>query len=329
MPLQTEVARLRQITDAVRPPPAGGTEDYRISAELGAALLGRGRSGRVALLVPIASAAGAVGRSGGGFTLSSSAKVVFEHHGRRWEQPSAILECTDVSVEDAFLVLVSDIAARLGSRASDVTWRDVLASVEEWQALLGRRSLLTSEEQLGLWGELWVIQRASYPDQLVAAWRGPSRDPVDFFCDGMGVEIKTSRRSHVHHVAQSQVDDPSGDNESYLLSLWVGSDPVRGSSLGQIVADILGRLDDPAAFLRKLGAAGYSPQDQQEYSEKYVTLEPASWFHIRDVPRVRAVDDGVYDLRYTVALDMGRRIDDAHALGLWSRLGCAKSDAES
>ena len=306
------------------PPSLDETDDYRIAIPVGPAFLARSRSGAAALLVPLIMTGGAVGRSGGGFALTSASRVAFQHAGRRWEQPAAILACTDESLGDAFLVLITDIARRLISSDEGVTWQNILAWVEEWQTLLGRRAALSVEEQLGLWGELWVISQAEEADALLAAWRGPERQPIDFFHDGIGLEVKVSRRPHVHHVSQTQVVAPRGRYVSYFLSIWVDVEPVRGISLSELVDQLLNSVSDPAAFLRQLANVGYSPHERAEYATRLLPLESPLWFRSEDVPRVHAIDPGVSRLRYVVTLDVDACLDRDDATNLWCHF-CGKS----
>lgn len=308
---------LRELLGSAAPPLPTETEDYRIAASIDPAFLARDRSGAPALLVPLSQAAQAVGRSGGGFALTAASRVAFEYGGRRWEQPAAILKCTDEKLADTFLVLVMDIARRLALSTEDVTWRKVLTWVEEWQTLLGRRSALSAEEQLGLWGELWVLSQAADIDRLFVAWRGPERESIDFFLDGIGLEVKASRRALVHHVSQSQVVAPRGQYDSYFLSIWAGVESVRGTSLAELVEKLLNSLSDPAAFLRQLALTGYSLQDRAEYLVRFVPLEAPRWFRAEDIPRVRAMDDGVSHLRYLVTLDADTCLDSESATRLW------------
>lgn len=302
-------------------------DDYRIAIPVGPTFLARGRSGAAALLVPLTKIGGAVGRFGGGFALTSVPRVAFQHAGRRWEQPAAVLECTDQNLVDAFLVLVTDIGRRLIASAEGVTWQNILACVEEWQALLGRRATLSVEEQLGLWGELWVISRAGEADALVAAWRGPEGQPIDFFHDGIGLEVKVSRRPHVHHVSQTQVDFPRGDYLSYFLSIWVDVDPVRGLSLSELVDRLLNSVSDPGAFLKQLADAGYSPHERAAYATRFVPLEAPLWFRSESIPRVHAIDPGVSHLRYMVMLDVDACVTRDQVTHLWRHF-CGKSPGD-
>ena len=181
MESSAQAASLREAIAAVGAPSADEANDYRIATSVGPAFLARARSGAPTLLIPLDVAPVTVGRRGGGFSLTPATRVAFEYAGRRWEQAAATLECTESQLVDAFLVLVVDIARRLASAAGEITWPTILAWVEEWQMLLARRAVLTAEQQLGLWGELWVISKAVNPDPLVAAWRGPEGEAVDFF----------------------------------------------------------------------------------------------------------------------------------------------------
>lgn len=309
-------ASLREALAAIGTPSADDANDYRIATLVGPAFLARARSGAPTLLIPLDFAPVTVGRRGGGFSLSPAPRVAFEHGGRRWEQAAATLECTESNLVDAFFVLVVDIARRLAT-AGEISWPTILAWVEEWQMLLARRATLTAEQQLGLWGELWVISNATDPDPLVTAWRGPEGEAVDFFFDGVALEVKVSRRAHVHHVSQRQIDLPVGVHKAYLLSVWVGIEPVRGISLAELVDAALARVSDAPSLLKQIALLGYSPLDRDQYATRFTPLETPLWFRAEDVPRVRAIDPGISQVRYVVTLDIDRSLASEVASGLW------------
>ncbi len=308
--------------EASTAPVATDEEDFSIAASIGHAFLAKARNGRPALLVPLAGgpAGIAIGRHGGGFSLSPPQSVAFRYSQRRWEQAAATLQCTDERVATAFLVLASDVARRLDESGGDVEWGTLLHWVDEWQALFGRRTVLTADAQLGLWGELWLMSQALPPDRLAEAWRGPTGDSVDFFIDGIGVEVKTSCRPHVHHVSVQQVQAPVGLHESYLVSIWVKPDPAAGISLQDLVDGLLARVTDSAALLRRLGDVGYSPLDRDQYCERFVELDTPLWFVADAVPTVRSIDPGVSSVRYVVRLDSDSALPSELAAEMSSRV---------
>lgn len=310
-----DTARLKAALDSISGPAPDDDDDYKIATTVGIAFLARGRSSAPTLLVPLDLAPITTGRRGGGFALNGADRVVFRSDGRVWEQAAATLECTEPALIDAFLVLVADIAKRLGA-ASSVEWPELLTWVEEWQTLLARRPTMDLNRQLGLWGELRVIANATQPDLLIAGWRGPDREATDFFVDGVALEVKTSQRPHVHHVSQRQVVRPVGEHPANVLSIWAGIDPVRGSSLTELVDGLVTRVEDAPAFLRRVAGLGYTPIDRAEYTTKFVSLETPRWFRAEDVPRVRGVDPGVSEVRYVAMLDVDLALDEAQANAL-------------
>jgi hypothetical protein len=132
--------------------------------------------------------------------------------------------------------------------------------------------------------------------------------------------VKVSRRAHVHHVSQTQVDAPRGAHDVYFVSLWVSPDPVRGVSLTELVDALSNRVGDPPSFLKQLARTGYSPLDRETYTTRLLVLESPRWFHSKDVPRVRAYDEGVSQLRYVVTLDADACLEEAEAAALWLRV---------
>jgi hypothetical protein len=310
-------ARWKRALEAVSAPLPEEESDYRIATLVGPAYLAKSRSNLPTLLIPLQLVHGVVGRRGGGFSLSPVNSVVFEYGERRWEQPAATLECTESSLLDVFLILVFDIASRIDASKKEVTWQSIVTWVEEWQALFARRAALTIEQQLGLWGELWVIANAVDVDSLIAAWRGPEYGATDFFLGGVALEVKVSRQPHVHHISQRQVDRPVGQYPSYILSIWLGIDPKHGISLAELVDMVLARASNAALVLRRIGLLGYAPLDRDQYATRLMPLEIPYWFEPEDVPRVRSIDTGISHLRYTASLDVSRAIPEEKAQDLW------------
>ncbi len=278
--------------------------DYTLLSELEGAFVARSRDGLPALVIPVPEMPSTqVGRRASGCELNGHSSLHLVHGARKWDQACATLICRDPEVLDAFEVLAADIVRRIG-RAP--TWSSVLAVVEEWQVLLAPRGRPSAEVELGLWGELWFIAQSTDIDRTLGGWRGPERDATDFFVAGVGAEIKTSKNRRQHHVARTQVESPVGLKDSWLVSLWVKVDPAAKHKVPTLAQIILDRSADRADTQRRLARAGYTAGDRREYTNGFTILDEPEWYAIEDVPRVRAVDPGISDLRYRVTLDEGR-----------------------
>lgn len=278
--------------------------DFMVTRSLGEpprAHLAFSRVGSPALLLPLDSAPSVTARLTNGVLLRAAPELEFSSESEHWRQPAAVLECRDTGLMKTFASLVSVIISRL--TASDgITWNSVASSFAEWERLLGRRRLLDSESEMGLWGELWLLSRSSCPQPMLEGWRGPEGAAVDYLIDGVGFEVKTSSRLRVHSVSQVQVDLPLGHVETVFVSLFAKPDPLRGRSLSALVFDLSRRALDTAAFEEKLAGVGYSREDESAYHRPFALMEAPGFFLREHVPRVRSADDGVSRLRYQVEL---------------------------
>lgn len=289
--------------------------DYQLLAEHDGAFAARSKAGLAALVLPVAGLGpAATGRRTSGCELVGHSSLHFVYRGNAWDGAAAALICSDPELVDTFAVLADDVLTRT---RGTFTWPSIVAVVEEWQNLLMPRGRPSKEAELGIWGELWFVEQSRNIDRALSGWRGPEGDATDFFHDGVAVEVKASRTERQHFVSQAQVDMPVGLNDSWLLSLWVKVDPGSGLTVPSIADAILARSADQADALRRLAQSGYSPADRREYTSGFALLSEPEWFATSDVPRVRAADPGISQLRYRAALDKARRADKVTTERLW------------
>lgn len=294
--------QIRDMLRALGAATAGAGDSYSIRLPLASCFAARGPSGSAALLIPIAGDVDAPGRAFEGVTLDFKSRVRFELPERGWEAAAAVVECVDEELLRTFCVLCSDMAARLARPSGTATTREVIEALWEWENLLRAQARLSDADELGLWGELAFLATLEDIEHGVRAWRGPEGFTVDFFSGGVGVEIKASKARFRHHVSHDQIA-AERDFPTYVVSFWLGTDPTSGRTLPEVVEALDGRVTDVTAWERLLLKAGYRRSSANQYTAKYVILDAPACFREGDVPRVRAADPGVRQLRYVVELE--------------------------
>lgn len=165
------------------------------------------------------------------------------------ENASLILRLADASLVDIFHQLCLDIVASASRaesgpdavrRAIGRTWR--------WHHLLrGGGGLLSAKAQMGLLGELVVLERYVLPSLGAAAavesWLGPLGATQDFSHAGVRIESKACGRTTAAAVrisSEHQLD--SGAGQSLFLHLCV-FEPVDAMESGGVsVTDVARRL---------------------------------------------------------------------------------------
>lgn len=192
------------------------------------------------------------------------------------------------------------------------TWR--------WHHLLrsGRGTLLSPEEQKGLLGELFVLERLLLPCTnaflAVKAWRGPLGSPKDFEVARVAIESKARRGDAIPSISitsESQLDE-SGVDLLFLHVVELDEAPKDAScavTVHEVAERILTYLFslDPSAcgeYELRLSAAGYRPED--DYSDYYWLEGQSRIYLVSDsFPRIASgeIRSGVSHVRYSVSLN--------------------------
>ena len=226
----------------------------------------------------------------------------------------------DSNQRDIFQTLCQDIiSAATQAESESAAVSAALSRTWRWHHLLrgGRGTLLSPEEQKGLLGELFVLERLLLPrmdaSSAVTAWRGPLGAPKDFEIARVAIEAKTRRGGATPSVSitsESQLDE-SGVDSLFLHVVELDEAPMvgdQGVTLHDVAERIRGRLHtvDPgstAILETRLSAAGYRMED--DYSG-HRWLEGATRIYLvsGDFPRITSgeVRSGVSNVRYSVSL---------------------------
>jgi len=252
--------------------------------------------------------------------LSFQSAVRFALPNGTFESNAAVVECANEDLVETFRVLAIDVSHRVNARRLRPTPQEVSQALARWEELLRAKRSLSRDEEIGLWGEMWLLLQLPDPRLAVAAWRGPHAEWVDFVGGGVGIECKASRRRLEHFVSQEQVTRPLGDLDVCLLSMWVDFDATGGTTLNEMVSTMDQRLIDRRDFEEKLLETGYSRADAHRYKVRLRLLEPPLVFPIQAVPRVVSAEPGVSNIRFMASLEETKALSPTAGLAVMMRL---------
>lgn len=153
----------------------------------------------------------------------------------------------------------------------------LMAEIGAIQELLKIEGVLSRERQIGLFGELLLLDDVvslSGPS-AVACWTGPQGERHDFRIEKLEFEVKTTAgRRRIHTVnGLTQAEPSTGCELSFLsvqLAKTAGND---GSTLPELVGRVEAKLyaDENARqlFRRCLDRLGYRDSDSSAYDQKW------------------------------------------------------------
>jgi len=202
--------------------------------------------------------------------ISSIQKNGLKYLSLKVDDTEIFREFYDLIVEIVDSVQILRVAPHL---AIDRAWKT-------WSLLLNQGSILSKDKQLGLLGELWMLQRVAQNKGWRVAldcWHNDARAEHDFSFHIYDIEVKsTSSEDRVHIIGSVSQLMPVLDRELLLLSLQFTATPMlvnNGFSLASLVQDILQNLkkeDLEDNFKSRLTMAGWNPSHGRHYSKKFV-----------------------------------------------------------
>lgn len=139
----------------------------------------------------------------------------------------------------------------------------VVVTLADFRELLEGASVLSSDREVGLFGELTVVDclvSALGGAHAVAAWRGPKGDEHDFDLGSGDLEVKsTLSEKRVHWIGSLSQLEPTPGRTLWLLSIQLTTGLVDALTIADLVAKLRLRLFDTdlEAFEKKLYSAGW------------------------------------------------------------------------
>ena len=244
-----------------------------------------------------------------------------------------LIRLTDREQRDIFLRFCRDIVdATILASTEEQAIERFLARTWRWHRLLqgDRDKRLSDEEQKGLIGELFVLERHLLPvlraAEAVRCWTGPLDAPHDFEISKVHVEAK-ARGSSVPHVnISSEFQLESNNADILFLHVTEVLAATEGTANACTVTDIANRIRSVMAqhdmvavelFEERLDLVGFNWTD--DYSDKLWLFEGSPSTKCAKVSpgsRKTMYPAGVDNVRYAISLSdcEAFRVDPA-ALG--------------
>jgi hypothetical protein len=216
-------------------------------------------------------------------------------------------------LRDVFEVLAADLVEVVRQAATPAQAIAIgVSRLEAWQAFLrsGRRGL-SREEQIGLLGELTVLERLADEigyEAAVGSWFGPLDGIHDFSRSGIGIEVKAvAGGGNLMRISGLDQLDRRGLS-SLLIARLRFQEALDGRTLSVAVRDIRGAIDQFApgvrqAFDDRLLRVGLLEVDPQASPGFAFILQDLYGFEVReDFPRMTglSVPPEIVDASYSL-----------------------------
>lgn len=203
------------------------------------------------------------------------------------------IACRDAAGYEAFDVIGGEIAERLATARlpAPAAVERVLA---KWRRFWGQvpKQMLSREEQIGLFAEMWFLSvwlcPVLGPAPALGRWRGPFGSRHDFESPSVSVEVKAtaSTRARIHRIHGIDQLAPPTQGRLLFFSLQLREEGSATNSLSGVIAAFRQLIQsDPDAssdFDRALAESGYSPAHDEEYERARFRVVSEGLYRVED-----------------------------------------------
>ena len=197
---------------------------------------------------------------------------------------------------DIFSIMVVDVLRTLEA-ADSVAQRNVLDAflerVREWQTFMARTPRpLSSDAQVGLFGELWMLRllmNSSLGTNALDCWHGPLRSAQDFHIREGAIEVKSTIRTGAFLARINSIEQLDDDRSPIFLCAFRFEENADGTSLVELV-DILRKKFTKAGTFRAFEALlivmGYLDEHAHSYGAPLILKETRVFLAEGNMPRL-------------------------------------------
>lgn len=188
-------------------------------------------------------------------------------------------------------------------------------SIRTWNELLGRFQSLSQDQEVGLFGELLLLEQLAALDAARAldSWVGPDGEEHDFKFLNLDVEVKTTtsetRRHKIGSISQL-LESPNKD--LYLMSNQITLAGSGGESLPELVDRILDLFPghQSLVLLEKLRKINYQHEQSALYSSRWELRDDTKFFLVdANFPRLTTESLQVEPIKLARISEISYRID--------------------
>lgn len=233
-----------------------------------------------------------------------------------WVGDSVVLAITleEETLKDVFSAFIADITENILETENEQSAIALLyTKIANWKSLFAHinKSLLSDEEQLGLYGEIYLLrnllQKGVDAQMIISSWKGPSGNEKDFNNGYVAIEVKSTnhKTDEVKISNEFQLDD--GDCEILYLNRLKFRVGIVGESLPILISEVRHILKADLEILDHFNSlllsAGYSDADKESYELRKYIKESCEFYLVNeDFPRVlkKNIHQAVSKLEYRI-----------------------------
>ena len=233
------------------------------------------------------------------------------------ETKGIVVSLTNQRFFDTFSKIAADVISCVQNLNKEPEYTSIYClRINSWRNIFSRgaQQIMTQDEQVGLYGELEMIQamiNEGIPtSDVIDAWKGADAEDKDFQFHNVGIEVKSShKQDKLVKISNIRQLDPTGFDAVYLYYYSFAKSNGGTNTLPAQIDEVRSMLVGSPyleEFESKLLNTGYKDADKDNYKASYtLTYEEAYNVNV-DFPKItkNMVADAILEASYVVDLNV-------------------------
>lgn len=227
----------------------------------------------------------------------------------------SVVRCvsTTASLQECFFDLISVLLIQLSNQP---TSRQLSEAFDRIAALFLALERPPTRSVQGLWGELFLITKATNTSFLIESWHNDSAEHHDFAHGLHRLEVKTcADRARTHHFSYEQVYSPDGVRVA-IASLFAEK-TASGISLGDLWDQAREQVSDNSHLRLKVDeiciqSLGDTWQEARSARfDSSLAFQSLAFYDVEDIPRIPSeLPLGLSNVRFCSNLSFGKTMQE-------------------
>ena len=206
-----------------------------------------------------------------------------------------------------FLSLCSDILSKFGQ---DPAFDDLSLHLKSIYILFSKLTEKAKVEEIGLWGELFLIRQSNNKELMIDSWHINPKDTLDFNSGESKIEVKTTPRDErIHKFKRSQLNILT-QNKGYLCSIMT-SKIENGISIDKLVEIICQDLttDYVLKLNGKVAAVAGISKFESEFDLR-AAENSINFYLAESIPNIGDIPSGMSSVKFNINIENIDKMED-------------------
>lgn len=220
------------------------------------------------------------------------------------------LKSTEEFFENIFISICEELMDLIGQKP---IYDDAINYVEGIIKLFSKAIKKRSITELGLWGELLLIDMCSNKNEVINSWHRDAKDTFDFNNGVEKIEVKTTvRNERIHKFSYNQLKK-GADNDAVACSL-VTSQIDKGLSVSDLYISIIEKIDRQTQSILNEKIIDICGDSLEGFTNKYDhigAVNSIEFYHMKQIPNLEAnhIPAELSNIKFDVFMEKTQCID--------------------